>query len=140
MSKEQETLLLHLFSHFVSAFAVFRQFGISVLTLFLATFDLCSKVFARELLQVKGLDLLSCDFMSGSWGAWGSLRGRVVIFCLRAPFIWGYQFMNLPQQFLVCIHILNDFSIAPKFILKIFIVSWPIVLCLSGLAHILSCQ
>ena len=65
MSKEQETLLLHLSSHFVSAFAVFRQFGISVLTLFWATFDLCSKVFARELLQFKGLDLCSnsCELL-----------------------------------------------------------------------------
>ena len=45
----------------------------------------------------------------------GFLEGEGGTFVLlRAPFIWGYHFMNLLQQLLVCIHLLNDYSIVPS--------------------------
>ena len=80
-SKEEKTLFLYLYSRFVSVVAVFTHFGISALTLFLATFDLYSQIDITSSVLVscfsqvpeinsQGLDLLSCDFMSGSWGHW----------------------------------------------------------------------
>jgi len=119
-SKEQETLLSHLSSRFVCAVALFRHFGISPLTLFLATFDLCSN--SQELLQFKCLKSTARDWIYWVviilWmevGGMGFLEGEGGnCFLLRAPFVWGYHFMNLLQQFLVFIHILSDFSIVPS--------------------------
>ena len=69
-SKEQETLFLHLTLHFVSPVPVFDHCnGKSDILSFCSWRPLsCTARLHVPEIYCQGMDLMSCDFMNGSWG------------------------------------------------------------------------